>query len=714
MNDPTEVKLHFLDYWRVVRSRIGLVFLTFSLTIVTALVVTYFLPRQYYSQVKLEVKPDDYGVKAFGNQDVRGTRDLNFTPTQFQILRSKEILYRVIETLGLADSWSQGGRRLTNEQAYDKLLHMLEMREERNTDLIVVGVYSINPKEAADIANSIAVSYAERRRSDQESLLSGGLSQVQEEVNKQRRVVEEASAESQRIRLEKNIVDMNPETLETAETIETRNVVANQQKADEARLEAAKLKAQLDGIDNLKAEAVMVGYHTLGVEDPTIAKTLPVFQEAKVEEARLLNTGLGSNHPRIKALRATQEVQGRQLNEAVAALRSSLQTRLKIQEATFMEAQRQLDLSKEDYQTRRTQGDEYIKAKNKYVQAKKVLEMAEQNLSTQAIQKGVSIHPVIVWEKAEAATLPAKPNVPAYMVLATLAGIIAGIGLAFFVEYLDTSVKTVEDVEKFLGVSVLAVIPKGVGVLMNEVAEHSPAAEAYRILRTNIEFQRKNPQANSITVISGGPGEGKSTTLNNLAYTCAKGGYSVLLVDADLRRPSQHRLFGVDHSTGLTNYLTSNMPWEEVVRSTQVENLSFIPSGLLPADSVGVLNSQRMSDLITKAKRQYDLVLLDSPPILGVSDGSVLASEVDLVIMVVEHRRFPRSMLQRVKLAVTNVGGTLLGVVLNKVDAKSDQGYQYYTNYDYYAPQSPEEKKRPAVAKRPIEMPRAVRSSEQY
>jgi capsular exopolysaccharide synthesis family protein len=256
-------------------------------------------------------------------------------------------------------------------------------------------------------------------------------------------------------------------------------------------------------------------------------------------------------------------------------------------------------------------------------------------------------------------------------------------------------------VERFLGVPVLAVIPKNVGILMHQKGD-SPDAEAYRILRTNIEFNRKNPDANTLTLISGGPGEGKSTTLFNLAYTCAKGGYSVLVVDADLRRPSQHRLFGVENTVGLSNYLTSNMSFEEVVRTTGVDNLSFIPSGQLPRDAVGILNSQRMTDLIRNTKMRYDLVMFDSPPILGVSDGAVLASEVDLSIMVIEHRRFPRSMLQRVKQAVVNVGGNLLGVVLNKVDARHDSGYGYYGNYyDYYSTQNGEEQRpeQPVAAK---------------
>jgi capsular exopolysaccharide family len=157
-----------------------------------------------------------------------------------------------------------------------------------------------------------------------------------------------------------------------------------------------------------------------------------------------------------------------------------------------------------------------------------------------------------------------------------------------------------------------------------------------------------------------------------------------LIVDADLRRPVQHAMFEVGNKTGLTNYLTTEMPLENVILPTKVPNLSLIPSGPLPSDAVGILNSQRMSDLIAELKSRYDIVFFDSPPMLGVSDASVLASEVDQTIIVVQHRRFPRAMLTRVKQAVVGVGGTVLGVVLNNVDLKHDQNYYYYTSYYGY------------------------------
>jgi capsular exopolysaccharide synthesis family protein len=416
-------------------------------------------------------------------------------------------------------------------------------------------------------------------------------------------------------------------------------------------------------------------------------------------EASLLSSGLGENHPKVKELKATQAVYTQQLNEQITAIKASMETKLELAKTTEAALDQRLKDARDEFTKRKNEGSDYTDAKYRYLEAKRLLEAAQQRYTTEELQQGIGMVPAHVWETAEPALGPGRPKVFFYMVLSAIIGLGLGTGLAFFLEYLDTSVKSLEDVERFLGIPVLAVIPKNVGILMHQKSD-SPDAEAYRILRTNIEFNRKNPDANTLTLVSGGPGEGKSTTLFNLAYTCAKGGYSVLVVDADLRRPSQHQLFGVENTVGLSNYLTSNMSFEEVVRTTAIDNLYFIPSGQLPRDAVGIMNSQRMTDLIRNTKMRYDLVMFDSPPILGVSDGAVLASEMDLAIMVIEHRRFPRSMLQRVKQAVVNVGGNLMGVVLNKVDAKHDSGYGYYGGYyDYYSTQNGEEKPVPAAAK---------------
>ena len=303
------------------------------------------------------------------------------------------------------------------------------------------------------------------------------------------------------------------------------------------------------------------------------------------------------------------------------------------------------------------------------------------------MQRTMPQSPATIWEKAEVSDFPAKPKVGQNMAIAVAVGLALGVGLAFLIEYLDTSVKTMQDIEAALGVPVLAVIPRDVAILKDAPAD-CPDAEGYRIMRTNIEFNRKSPDANTLTIVSGGMGEGKSTTLNNLAFTFAKGGYKTLIVDADLRRPSQHRFFGVTNEKGLTDFLTTDISLEPLIVKTGIDNLEVLPSGRLPIDAVGILNSQRMLDLIQIVKKSYDMVFFDSPPILGVSDASVIASSVDLTIVVVQHRRFPKAMLLRVKQNLINVGARIVGCVLNNTDIRHDEYYEYYTSYyQYYNPQ---------------------------
>lgn len=723
MNESTEVKIHFLDYWRVIRARWVIISTVFLLVVITAGVTCFFLPREYKSQVTVEVQQSS-GLKIFSNEPMRGINDPKFVTTQFEIMQSKEILGPVIKELGLDKKWKEGARSLTPEEAYIRLRHpsKLQMHEIRNTDLIEVVIWDEDRNDAALIANTIANVYQRKRRTDQEEQIRSNLQQLRDEVEKQRDKVAKAADHAAQIRNRDKIIDLTPETMDAPETAQKNDVIQTQARAEDQKIEVIKLENQLETVKKLKPEQLMVALQTLELNDPTVMKTLPLYQETLAEQARLKSAGLGKNHHRIRQLEAMQMVYSQQLNDAAEALKSSLETKLMIAKGSMQMIAQKLDASKDEFLQDKKQSNEYIEAKSNYIQAKHVLEAAEQRLSTEQMQQQISFIPARIWNKAEIAPFPGRPNVFMIMGAATLIGLTLGIAIAFFIEYLDTSVKSVEDVERFLGVPVMAVVPQNIDILPH-VSGDSADAEVYRMLKTNLEFTRKDPSQNSITLISGGPGEGKSTTLCNLAYTCAKGGYTVLVVDADLRRPSQHQLWEVDNSKGLTDYLTGRVAdWQELVHRMSHENISFLPSGKLPEDAVGILNSQRMVELISSAKRKYDLVFFDSPPILSVSDGSVLSSEVDLTLMVIQHRRFPRQMLQRVKQAVLNSNGNLIGAVLNNLDNKSDHGYQYYASYgEYYSPRK--KTKEPAKARstraangsaKPAPVSRGNEDEEQY
>lgn len=679
-----EAKLHFLDYWRVIRLRLPIIVLAFLLVVVTAGVTTYFLPRQYQSNVIIEVEQNEQKIRIFseGFQGGMGM-DPRFATTQFQIIQRKEMLYPVIDALNLVQKWSQEYGIRSKEQAYFKLRGMIDVREVRNTNLLQISVESTDPQEASDLANTIAQEYQRKRIDEQQKMLTRSLATLEDEVAKQRAKVQQASDDMSRIRTELGITDLNPDSMEDPMQAQEKILLDQEAIVSDARIKASALRTKYEQIEKLSGDDLMRSLPTLEIEDQTISQILPQYQEISSELARAMQSGLGARHPNILSLRAKKDTYEKQLTDQINSIRRTLAANLEITDKSVTGMEQQLEQARLSQREAKTRNVEYARAKNNYIQAKKVLEAAELRLSTETMQRSMPMSPARIWERAEPASAPSKPKVLLNMALAVVVGLIVGVGLAFFLEYLDTSVKTMEDVENFLQVPVLAVVPKDIKLLL-ENPDATADAEAYRILRTNVEFNRQSSEANTLTFVSGGAGEGKSTTLANLAYTFAQGGYNTLVVDADLRRPTQHRFFGVDGDRGLTDFLTTDIDLEDVVQTTQLPNLFILPSGKLPYDAVGVLNSQRMMDLIAQLKNRFDIVFFDSPPILGVSDASVLVRAVDLTIVVVQHRRFPRAMLQRVKQAVINVGGNILGVVLNNVDVRHDQYYEYYTNYYTY------------------------------
>ena len=249
-----------------------------------------------------------------------------------------------------------------------------------------------------------------------------------------------------------------------------------------------------------------------------------------------------------------------------------------------------------------------------------------------------------------------------------------------------------DEVEKLLDLPVLAVIPKRIHVLP-QTTEDSPDAEAYRILKTNVDFARQKIDASLISVVSGGPSEGKSTTVCNLGTIYAASGQQTLIIDSDLRRPAQHRLFDLDNRVGLSEYLNGKADLDAVIQVGPTPNLSVITSGGGTNSTVSLLNSDKMRELVDTVKGWFDLVLFDCPPILGVSDALVVSALVEGSIIVAQHRKFPRSILVRVKTALQNTGTKPLGVVLNNVDVRHDKNYEYYTSYSqYYTKPKPKEK----------------------
>ncbi|MFP6873726.1 MAG: polysaccharide biosynthesis tyrosine autokinase [Verrucomicrobiales bacterium] len=692
MPEQSEIKLHALDYWQVLRNRFPVIMLAFFLVFMTALVIAYLRPSEYLGRVQLQVQREVSELEVFRETGSvadasEASPHMTFMQTQFEIIKSRKTLLIVVNNLDLIREFGA----IDEQQAFLILKNKIDTESVRGTDLIDIEVYHTDSKLTAEIANGVARAYRTRRVEEMQERAGVALDTLTNQIEKQKSKLDKLRA----LMLDKmeqyRVVDLQlgtPAWLRGNQPNTGIGTLVMRAKEQEFLAESSleNLRTTIGALQNLNGDDLIKEAVDLGINNPTLARRYPDYQTALLGREALIKAGVGVRHPKIINIDHQIVLLKEMLLEAVDTAKSALATKLSMAEQTLLNTKATKEGIELQSLRERRENLEYIDAKKDYELSKEVLHKMQENLDKETIDMGSTKSPIVIHEDAVEQIIPARPNIQLHIILGAVVGLVFGVGMAFFLEYLDTSVKSLEDIERYLGVAVLAVIPKDIGILHKQ-SGLTPDAEAYRILRTNIEFNRRSADANSIAIVSGGAGEGKSTTLVNLAYVCAQGGYTTLMIDGDLRRPQLHTFFDVNNSVGLTNYLTTDLVLEDVILQTTIENLYFMPSGILPADAAGILNSRRMSELMANVKSRFDLILIDSPPILGVSDASVLASEADLTMVVIQHRKLPRNMLVRVKQAIENVGGDMFGVVLNNVDVRSDNQYQYYTSYyTYYAP----------------------------
>ncbi len=288
---------------------------------------------------------------------------------------------------------------------------------------------------------------------------------------------------------------------------------------------------------------------------------------------------------------------------------------------------------------------------------------------------------------------PSSPNVKLNLALGVLVGLAVGLGVAVLRELLDTRVRTVEDVEAVTDTSVLGVIGYEPDApnrpLIVQESPQSMRAEAFRRLRTNLQFLAVEGQNNAIVMTSALPGEGKSTTTINLAITLADAGQRVALVDADLRRPSIAKYMGIEGSVGLTTVLIGRAGLEDVIQPWGNGNLDVITSGQVPPNPSELLGSRRMAAFVEELTSHYDVVLIDTSPLLPVTDGAILARLVGGAVVVVGAGTIHRAQLEDAIEALTTVNAKVLGMVVNRVPVRSGGAYAYHY-YDYTSEEAPQ------------------------
>lgn len=684
-----EARLHFLDYWRIIRIRKTVIIAVFLLVVITATLVTFILPEMFASTASMKVEPDKSDIDELNGLSGRANRyDPYFIQTEFETIQSETLLTNVVDALDLTTVWGNKyyeGQKLKMTEAVSMLRGRLDLRPRRNTTIIDVKVYSENAADAAKLANAVALAYQQWRLKKGEALVRGGIKELENQLAIQDQKIEVIKKDLDKLRVESRITDVdaagNAPTMLT-ETEEYKRYLSSRFEA-ETTYKAQKVQYEkLSALDLKVLRDVLPRFEP----DPTLSELVNQLNAAD-QQFTSLALDLGPEHPDIKRTRELQKELNEKIDARVTGILKALETQLATAKARLDSMVEAVENAQKIDQEKVTKSRPYFDKKKILAEEEDVRRLLTRKINIERIDLSLpKVSQVEIIETATPGLKPVRPNKTLNIILGVIIGLVVGVGLAFFIEYLDTSVKTIDDVERLLQAPVLGVIPQNVGYLLEEGAE-SPHAEAYRVLRTNLLFARKDDKLNSIAVVSAGAGEGKSTTVLNLATVFAQSGQRVIIVDSDLRRPTLHKILRVTNNLGLTNYLLKQNTLTEVIQTTPLDKLDFLASGKLPSSSLGILSSSQMKDLISELKQRYDFVFFDSPPIMGVSDASILASEVDVTMQVIQYRRYPQPMNIRAKQLIEKVGGNLVGIVLNNINMSQDESYYYYSGYyhDYYA-----------------------------
>ena len=689
--------VHFLDYWQILYSRKEIVLMVSLLLILVGVVVTTRMPKVYAAQSVIEVHRETPAIDLMGGSSVR--YDPIYLRTQFEIIKSRPIIEQVVkelsldQDLGMEYGWkSLYSEKGVQERTVDLVRRQTTLSIYRDTDLIAIEVRLDKPnrpegeaaKYAANIANAIARVYQESVAAEGRRPILDGIAQLENDIRSFETQIAEKEDKLASLRVAHGVTVTSER--DSGTQIGRTRVMDLTVKADETRIRASLAKSRYDRFASLTAKNAVASAPYL-VQDQSLAPLLSRKNDLELQLAAQTKAGLGPNHPEVQQSRSLLDNVDRQIDEKLAAIKLGLRQSW---EQEQQEADYYADLlakaSASEMQISAGVAVEMEKLRSDLESLKESRRDLQNRMVNERLKLDMPKTAVKVREEAivPSTPLPVSPNFALNVTLSVVAGLFFGVVLAFFVEYLDTTVKTTEDVEKFLQANVIGLIPQKLRSL-NDPNARFTHYEVYRVLRMNLKNSRPLAGGKVVIFTSASAGEGKSLNAFNLAWVCAECGEKVLLIDADLYHPRQHRTLGVPLEPGLCNVVVGEAPLDGTILKTEQENLDFLPAGRIASTSVfGLMDTEEMAQVFATARERYDRIIVDAPPMIGVSDTSQLVRLGDGVALIVQHRKYPRALCRRAKERIVSMGGNFIGVILNNVNASHGSSSYYYENQYYY------------------------------
>lgn len=700
------------DYWRILRKRkVIVVFATamLGMTSFAAALVSKPEPRfKATAKVQYEKKQQtaqEAYVEALGESDN--------LETQQAVISSYPVVERVAHRLGYVDTTTASDEERI--RAILQLRPLVQTEVEGFTNIITISITHRDRFRARDIANAVAqeyVNYDFETRNAQ-------IRQSRNFIKAQRDTI------AARLRGNQERLKVFQEKTQVISVGAQTSAILSQ--LDRARDVLDGLLTVRNSIDQILSQFEETGelsestLSSIPPEEggPALSRLNAQLQLINQERDRLL-IDYTEAHPLVQDLDSRKQVVLQNMLNALRVQRNVLSRRIETQQKTVQDLDR-------EYARLPQLGLELEELKRQVSVQANLLAFYEEQYQQSRIAQAEEVHDVVVLQKALLPQNPINPSTPTTTAgVGALLGLILGVVFAFIAETLDTSIGTIEDVEEYVEVPVVGIIPQteiddmrgalvrsGVAEGDTETMERrlrlaahfeprSTMAESYRALRTNIQFANLEKGAKVISVTSASNQEGKSTTVANLAITLAQAGNRVLLVDADLRRPTLARIFGLEREPGITDVILGNYSWREVIRTVTdimvgglgmedimmtpgLDNLNIITSGTIPPNPSEITDTRRMSEFIEEVRDAYDIVLIDSPPVLQATEATILGTKVDGILLVYKIGQVSRSALRRAKLQLDNVNVTVLGVVINGLRAEVSEDFQDLRYYSYYS-----------------------------
>ena len=702
------------DYWRIMRKRKTSILAMVLLIILCSYGFAKLREPSPLYEAGSAIKIDRFSNLAAVFSGAYWQQSENME-THAYIITSYPVLKKAAGLLGWIPSQAAAKETLVEDShlaTMQRLKLMVEAKPQEGTHIINIRAVSEDAPEAARVANVLAQAYREYNIQQNNKKTFETRAFIEEQLRLTSETLKRAELALQAFKEQNGLIALDAQT---AGTFTKLHSVESEH--ERARAERAEIELQLKAVEAAgKGQADrLMGILMSAPPGSSLAQLRNKLSELNLKRQTLLIT-FTEKHPQVEEV--THEIQAVQ-REVQRELQSNQQA------ATAREADlaRRVEALHRENQGLPEKGLALVRLQRELGLQEKLYSQLKAKYQEVQIQESAKMEEVSV---VKPAATPEQPfNIPSKLMIVltgAVMGLILGVVLVFLAEVFDTSMGTIEDVEELLKVPVLGVIPQlendprkkgrpergeGLHTRAHDLAIHyepkSQAAESFRALRTNLQFLRLESKGKLFLITSAFVQEGKTLNVVNLSLSLAQAGSKVLLVDADLRKPSVHRVFGLSREPGITDCVLGNYQWGEVVDSISdvmlgdfaiedilmtpgMDNLHVMTAGITPPNPTEILSSERFRQFLQEARSQYDFIFVDAPPVLPVADATEIAPLMDGVFLVYTVGKIGRGVLKRAKSTLDNVEAKVMGVVLNNVKPDAGPDYFRYHSHYYYGP----------------------------